>query len=172
MALFIPTAGQCFAVVAPVASVWGTIWFLRHGDRVIAQLFPHWQWERELGWLNLRANRRAETVLRGLRHLMHAFLLLALAGILGLSWLVGQRLEMETGPGMFALALELIYIGVGLSVWIFYFAAVLAPRLRDEYEEEELQRYRAEHPEKDDAPRSPPSSRITMWESPRPSRRF
>lgn len=165
MGLIIPTAGQCFAVAAPVASIYGIIWFARHGDRVIEKLFPHWEWERKLGWLNVRANRRAEWMLRGLRHLLHAFLLLALIGILGLSWLAGRPHDMDNAPEVFAYALELIYIGVCMAPWLFYFIVVLGPRMIAEYEEEELQRYRAEHPESDGESKSEPPPRITVWDS-------
>jgi hypothetical protein len=172
MALFIPTAGQCLAVAAPVATVGACIWFLRHGDRVIGRLFPNWEWERKLGWLNHRAHRRAETVLRGVRHLLHAFLLLALVGVLGLSWLAGQPHDMDTAPGIFAYALELIDIGVCLAPWIYYFVAVLRPRIIAEYEEDELQRYRTEHPDEDEIPHATPPPRVTIWETTRSFRRL
>lgn len=171
MALLIPSASQCLAVAAPVASIGAVLWFLRHGDQFIAQLFPHWEWERKLGWLNAKANRRAEAILRGLRHLGHAFLLLMLVGILGLSWLAGQPHDMDTADGIFLYAVELIYIGVCLLPWIYYFTAMLGPRITAEYEEEELMRYRAEHPEEDKPSASAPRT-ITVWDSPRSYRRM
>jgi hypothetical protein len=171
MALLIPSAGQCLAVAMPVASVCAVLWFLRHGDGLIAQLFPHWEWERKLGWLNAKANRRAEVILRGMRHLGHAFLLLMLVGILGLSWLAGQPHDMDTVDGIFLYAVELVYIIVCLIPWIYYFVAMLGPRIAAEYEEEELMRYRAEHPE-DDEPRESAPRNITVWDTPRSSRRM
>jgi hypothetical protein len=171
MALLIPSANQCLAIAGPLVSVGVVIWLLRHGDRTIARLFPHWEWERELGWLNLKANRRAEAVLRGLRHLGHTFLLLTLGAILGLSWLAGQPHDMDAAEGVFAYALELIYLGVCLGIWIYYFVAILAPRIVAEHEEEELQRYRAEHPD-DDEPRTPSPRNITVWDTTRSFRRM
>jgi hypothetical protein len=167
VALYIPTPGQCLAVVAPVVSIGGIIWFARHGDQVIERLFPHWEWERKFGWLNLKANRRAAMVLRGFRHLLHAFLLLDLLVVLAFAWLTGQHHDMDTREGVFTYALEMIYFGVFLSPWIYYFIAVLGPRVIAEYEEEELQRYRAENPEDDGASKeAPPRSRITVWGGP------
>jgi hypothetical protein len=172
MALLIPSPGQCLTIAAPVASIAAIIWFSRHGDRVIARLFPHWEWERRLGWLNARANRRAETVLRGLRHLGHTFLLFDLAAILGLSWFVGGPHDMDSGASVFTYVLEMVYLGVCLIPWIYYFVVILGPRIRAEFEEEELQRYRAEHPEDDGASETARPRSITVWDSTNSFRRM
>ena len=171
MALIIPTAGQCLAVAGPVASVGAVLWFLRHGDQLIARLFPHWEWERKLGWLNARATRRAETILRGVRHFGHACLLVALIGVLFFAWLAGRPHNMDTADGIFLLAAEWIYFGACLVPWIYYFAAILWPRIMAEYEEEELMRYREEHPEEDE-PRTAAPRQITVWNTTRSFRRM
>jgi hypothetical protein len=171
MALLVPSVSQCLAIAAPAAGIGFIIWFLRHGDRVVARLFPHWEWERRLGWLNAKANRRAETVLRGLRHLGHAFLLLDLAAFLALAWLVGGSHDMDSSIGAFSYLLEMGYFGACLVPWIYYFAVILGPRITAEFEEEELQRYRAEHPEDDGQTETPPP-RITVWDSTRSFRRM
>jgi hypothetical protein len=166
VALFIPTPGQCLAVAAPVVCIGGVIWFARHGDRVIERAFPHWEWERKLGWLNRKANRRAEMVLRGLRHLLHLFLLFDLLGFLVFAWLTGQPQDTDSAAGLFTYALEMIYMGVFLSPWIYYFTMVLGPRVTAEYEEEELQRYRSENPGDNGESRKPPPPRVTVWGGP------
>lgn len=172
MGLIIPTAGQCFAIAAPVASIYGIVWFVRHGDRVIERLFPHWEWERKLGWLNFRANRRAEWVLRGVRHLLHTFLLIMLVAVLTLAWFAGGPQDMDSAVGVFTYVLELIYLGLCLSPWIYYFVLNLGPRLTAEYEEEELLRYRAENPEDGESPSARPPKRITVWGATRSFRRM
>jgi hypothetical protein len=170
MTLLVPSAGQCWNFAGPILAVVGVIWFIRHGDRVIDRLFPHLEWERKLGWLNASADRRVKLILRGLQHLLHVFLLLALAGVLALSWLVGSS-DTNTQLGVLTLADEYAYIGVCLSPWIYYFVVVLGPRLQAEFEEQELARYRAENPEVDhEKQRDADPSRITVWQSARPRR--
>ena len=81
----IPDAWQCLIVVGPffcIAVVW---WFVNRLDQIIAYLFPHWEWEREMGWLNLRAERRADAFMRGLGYLFYGLLAVALYGIVGAS---------------------------------------------------------------------------------------
>jgi hypothetical protein len=146
---------------------------MRNGNRVIDQLFPQLEWERKLGWLNARADRRANQILRVLQHLLHLFLLVMLVGVLTFAWLVGHP-DTDTSLGLFTLAGSYVYLGVCLSPWIYYFVVVLGPRLQAEFEEQELARYRAENPDVDEEVRktraSAPSSRITIWESTRPRR--
>jgi hypothetical protein len=170
MTLLIPSAAQCWSLAGPILAVVGVIWFLRNGDQAIDRLFPHLEWERKLGWLNARADRRAKLIMRGMQHLLHVFLLLALAGVLALSWLVGHR-DTDTPLGVLTLADEFGYIGVCLSPWIYYFVVVLGPRLQAEFEEQELARYRAENPETDnEEEREGDSTRSTAWQSRRPRR--
>jgi hypothetical protein len=173
MGLLIPTAGQCLAIVAPVASVCSIIWFARYGDRVIESVFPHWEWERKLGWLNFKANRRAAFMLRGVRHLVHAFLLLALVGLLNFSYCLGQPQDLDTVPGFITFTFQGIDLIACLAPWIYYLFFVLAPRVTAEYEEEELMRYRAENPEDDSESASgPPPKHITVWGATRSYRRL
>jgi hypothetical protein len=169
-ALLIPTAGQCLQLGGPLLIALGTIWFWRNGDVVLARLFPKWEWERQLGWLNLRANRNAERILRVVTHLLHLALLLALVGILALSWRLGQPLDTDSYGGMFSIAGAWIYLIASYGFWIYYFVSILGPRVRDEYETAELERYRLENPEI--APESKTGDRlnVTIWNSSRPRR--
>jgi len=169
-ALLIPTAGQCLQLAGPLLIAIGAIWFWRHGDVVLARLFPQWEWERKLGWLNLRANRQAERILRALTHGLHLALLLALVGILLLSWSLGQPPDTDTLGGILGLAGEWIYLIACYGFWIYYFTAVLYPRVRDEYEAAELERYRLENPELDSTRKSGDRLNITVWDSSRPRR--
>ncbi len=172
MALFVPSASQCWNIAGPIVAVGGVIWLMRNGNRIIEQLFPQLEWERKLGWLNARADRRAKQILRGLQHLLHLFLLVALAGELMFAWLAGHP-DTETAFGLIALANDYVYMGVCLSPWIYYFGVLLGPRLQAEFEEQELARYRAENPDIEHEMRKKSSaepSRITIWESTRPRR--
>jgi hypothetical protein len=154
-----------------VLSILGAIWFWRNGEAVITRLFPHLEFERGLGWLNQRSTRRAERILCGLTHLLHVALLVALAGILALSWNLGQPVDADNARDLLALAGEGLYLIVCCGLWIYYFAAILAPRLRAEYEAAELARYRAENPEEPTRPKRVDRLGITLWEL-TPPRRF
>ena len=146
-ALLIPTASQCARVAWPLVLFGFAIWFWRHGDLLLARLFPHWGWEKDLGWLNIKANRHAERILRGITHLLHLALLVALAGILFLSWSFAQPRDPNDTINNLVLFIEWFYLFACYGAWIYYLAVVLYPRLRDEFEAEELVRYRLEHPD-------------------------
>jgi hypothetical protein len=173
MALLVPSASECWSIARPIVAVGGVIWLMRNGTRLIEALFPQLEWERKLGWLNARADRRANQILRGLRHLLHLFLLVALVGVLTLAWLAGHP-DTASELGLLTLAGIYVYMGVCLSPWIYYFVVLLGPRLQAEFEEQELARYRAENPDIDEELRKQKSpadpSRITIWESARPRR--
>jgi len=172
MALLVPSASQCWSIIGPIVAVIVVIWLMRNSTRIVETLFPQLEWERKLGWLNARADRRANQIMRVLQHLLHLFLLVDLVGVLAFGWLVGHP-DTETQAGMLMLANEYVYMGVCLSPWIYYFVVVLGPRLWAEFEEEELARYRAENPEVDEEmtkKRTAGSSPISIWESSRPRR--
>jgi hypothetical protein len=169
-ALLVPTAGQCLQIGGPIVLVLGTIWFWRNGDLLLERLFPNWEWERQLGWLNLRANRQADRILRALTHLLHGALLIALIGILALSSFLGRPLDTDSAITLFSIFGVWVYLIACYGFWIYYFAAILAPRVRDEYEAAELARYRRENPEVDDLPSPAERLNVTVWDSSRPRR--
>jgi hypothetical protein len=166
LALFVPSPAQCLAVAGPVASVLGFIWLVRHGEELIEAIFPHWEWERRLGWLNLRAHRRADAALRWMRHFVHAGLLLALVGIISNAAAFGDGGEgdsLSAGTSLIHLAV----LAACLAVWIVYLATILAPRVREEYEREELERFRRENPEPAEEEKDVRrTGGITIWDSP------
>jgi sterol desaturase/sphingolipid hydroxylase (fatty acid hydroxylase superfamily) len=172
MVLLVPSAAQCLAFAGPFLAIGGIVWFWRNGDMLITRLFPQLKWERELGWLNLRAERRADRILQGLTHVLHLMLLGALAGILGLAWLLGQPHDMNTIPGAFSIPFEFIYLALFVGLWIYYFIAVLGPRVSAEFEEKELQRWRRENPDTEREPKPKDRLKISLWETERPRRRF
>ncbi len=58
----IPDAGQCIDWAAPFLVLAAAVCVLRRMDLIIDHLFPHWDWEKRLGWLNITAHRRAEQI--------------------------------------------------------------------------------------------------------------
>jgi hypothetical protein len=168
-ALLVPTASQCLRLAGPLLALFGVIWFWRYGDEVLARLFPHWEWERKLGWLNVKANRHVERILRMFTHLLHVTLLAALVGILGFSWLLGQPQDTDTYLGIFSRGFQWINLMACYMIWVYYFLVILGPRMRDEFELEELTRYRVEHPDTE-RERVKERMKISVWDSTRPRR--
>ena len=168
--LLIPTASQCVRVAWPLVLFGVALWFWRNGDTVIERLFPHWRWEKELGWLNIKGNRQAESILRGFTHLLHLGLLVALAAILFFSWTFGQPHDTDDKLILITLFVEWFYMFACYGVWIYYLAVVLYPRIRDEFDAEELDRYRIEHPDLEEAKIAADRLKISLWESKRPRR--
>jgi len=158
--LAIPNAGQCFRVAAPVLALIGAWWMIARMDQVIDKLFPSWEWEKRLGWLNIGVERRADTVLRWIGHAVHALLAAALYGILwGASFpsdLSRTNDPSSTAQGMSKLSTLLLCLGV----WVLYLGWELIPKLRNEYEREELEKYRAELDDLEEDPAVNPSSRL------------
>src|ERR1017187_6898469 len=76
-----PSAGQCLVLAAPILAVAAVWWLINRTDRIVNHLFPDLEWEQSLGWLNIRAERRANTGLRWLGYGIYVMLIDALYGI-------------------------------------------------------------------------------------------
>jgi hypothetical protein len=53
-------------VLSPFFAVLGLWTLVNQTDRIIHYLFPNLQWEHDLGWLNIKAERRARRAVRWL----------------------------------------------------------------------------------------------------------
>jgi hypothetical protein len=136
-----PDARTCLLVAAPFLALWVLRSIYLSIDLIIARLFPHLAWEKQLGWLNLRAHRRAEAALRGLRHFLHAALAVALYGII---WSASGLHLFSTDPAEFLDSITKVSVLLFcLGFWAVYFGADLIPRLRRRRELESLQQFRA-----------------------------
>ena len=125
-----------------VAAIW---WLVNRTDRVVHHLFPHLEWERSLGWLNIKAERRAKKALRWLGYAIHALLLVAL---LGMIW-GASALEaiIDSWPDFNVIVASAIPVAVlvfSLGMWIVYLGSWLIPRLRAQREMADLERFRRE----------------------------
>jgi hypothetical protein len=171
--LFVPSAGQCLALLAPVAAWFLLRWIFRGIDQVIHRLFPSLAWERQLGWLNIRAERQAAIVLRWIGYLVQAALAAALYGI---AWgAEGFRLlgRWSDPDALSEIDLRLPVFFCCLGLWLLYLGAELFPRLRREYEQEELTAFRAEWRElnEEERPHSRLASPVQAPVVPRPRSR-
>jgi hypothetical protein len=140
----VPSAGQCLMVLAPVAAWFLLRWILRGIDPTIHRLFPSLEWERQLGWLNIRAERQAARFLRWAGYLVQATLA---AALYALAWgAEGFRLlgRWSDPDALAEIDLRLPVFFCCLGLWLLYLGAALFPRLRREYEQDELAAFRAE----------------------------
>jgi len=153
----IPSAWQCLVFAAPFLAAIAVCWLINRTDQIINHLFPDWEWERRLGWLNIRARRRAEAALRWIGYGIYAILAAALYGIV---W--GAQALPTVGhwndPNVLGdVALRLAVLLVCFGVWLVYLGCGLIPKLRDQQEKEDLEKFRAEtdETEKEREARSP-----------------
>lgn len=139
-----PSVHDIVILAAPVLVLVALGWLIARTDRILHAAFPYLEWERNLGWLNIRAERRATRALRWVGYGVVVLLLDSLAGILwaakGLPrladwsdpWVMGE-LALRVPAGAFCLFIWIIYLGLGLL-----------PRLRAEREAAAFQKFRAE----------------------------
>jgi hypothetical protein len=135
---FAASIGVPFAVVA--LSVWA-IW---RADHIVHRLFPDAAWERNLGWLNIRAEKRAA---RALRWFGYGIVILLVDSLFGIYWAATGLPEYAdwANPAMLVdLIVRLAVLALCLTIWGIYFGFDLLPRLRAEREEAEHKRFLAE----------------------------
>jgi len=156
--LFIAWKGLVFA--APLLVVVALWWLVTQTDRIINYLYPDLEWEKSLGWLNIRAERRANMALRWLGYGIYALLVVALSGIVWAA--IGLRnLGNWSDPWVMGdLALRVPVLGICLGAWLLYLGAWLVPKLRAEREEAGLNQFRMEMAEAEMEREIHPRSRI------------
>ena len=153
-------AWKCLVFAAPFLSVAALWWLVNRTDRIISYLFPDLEWERSLGWLNIRAERRAKAALRWVGYGTYTLLAVALPGIV---WAVKGLLEIDDWADSLItgdLALRVLVLVICLGAWILYLGGWLMPKLRAEREEAALKKFRAQADEEEKEREKHPRSRI------------
>jgi hypothetical protein len=141
---WVAVAWQCFVWAAPFLAIAALWWLINRIDRIISRLFPYLEWEHSLGWLNIRAHRRAAMALRWIGYGVYATLAVALVGIV---WAAKglQQLDNWSDPWVMGdLALRVPALGFCLGLWVLYLGGWLLPKLRTGREEAGLKKFRAE----------------------------
>ena len=154
-------AWQCFVWAAPFLAVAAVVWWLiSRTDRIVNHLFPNLEWEHSLGWLNIQAERRANTALRWVGYGIYIMLIDALYGIVwGAEGL--QHLDNWSDPWVMGdLALRVPALGICLGIWILYLGGWLIPKLRAQREAAEWKKIRAEAQEAEREREPQPRSRV------------
>jgi hypothetical protein len=128
----------------PVLAILALWWLVNRTDRIVNFLFPNLEWERSLGWLNIKAERRARTAVRWLGYAFYLLLAALLYAIVRIADAF-PPLDTWSDPDVLgSLILEMTALFVCLGIWLLYLGGVLMPKLRSEREEAELRRFRAQ----------------------------
>jgi hypothetical protein len=138
------------APILAVAVVW---WLVNQTERVIHWLFPNLEWEHSLGWLNIRAQKRADMAMRWLGYGIYAILIGALYGIIWGAEGLRDRAHWSDPWILSDLMLRLPVLFICFGIWCVYLGGGLLPNLRHQREKREwaeLQKFRedAEQAEK------------------------
>src|ERR1700678_3539635 len=80
-AIAIPSPTQCFMILAPIAALAALSGIYKGLDQALSKCFPGVEWQRQLGWFNIKAERQAAAVLRWIGYTIMAMLAVALYGI-------------------------------------------------------------------------------------------
>ena len=128
----------------PVLAVLALWWLIERTDRIINYLFPHLEWEKSLGWLNIKAERRAKAALRWIGYAFYLLLAGLLYAIVRIADAFPPLSEWSNPDVQGDLLLEIPALVVCLGIWLFYLGGVLRPRLRAEWEEAGLKKFRAQ----------------------------
>jgi hypothetical protein len=154
-------AWKCLVFAVPFLAIAALWWLINQTDRIIHYLFPHLEWEHSLGWLNIKAERRANTALRWVGYAIYVMLAAALLGIV---WAAEglQQLDDWSDPWVMGdLALRVPVLGFCLGLWVLYLGGWLIPKLRVQREEAEFKKFRAEMEEAErERDEAQPRSRI------------
>lgn len=159
-AFALPNASQALVLAAPFLAVAAVWWLINRTDRIVHHIFPDLEWEKELGWLNIRAERRANTAMRWVGYGVYLMLVDALYGIVwGAEGL--QQLDNWSDPWVMGdLAMRIPALMFCLGIWVLYLGGWLIPKLRAQREAVEWKKVRAEMEETEREREEHPRSRI------------
>lgn len=165
--------------VSPLLFVGALWWLANRTDWIIARLFPQLEWEKNLGWFNIRAERRAKRALR----LLGCVIYLTLAAVLlVIPWEMRSIVDELTPDGTDNWPLvgdvvrRLIILVSCAGAWVVFLAQWLVPKIRVEREDAGLRKYRAEiealEGEKKRRKLRKPATLITEYKKPRSNSHF
>ena len=140
----IPDPWQCLVWAAPFLAVIAAWWIINRTEQIAHFIFPDLEWEKSLGWLNIKAERRAKTAIRWLGYLIYLLLAAVLYAIIRLADGF-PALDAWPDPRIVDdLALRIPALVVCVGAWLLFLGCWLLPKIRSDREEAELRKYRAE----------------------------
>ena len=129
---------------APALVLAALVWVVLRTDRIIERVLPDLEWERSLGWLNIRAERRAS---RAMRWINYGVIVLLVDSLFILYWGAKGMPDLSNWSDpwvMGDLALRVPVMGLCLSIWMIYLGLGLLPRVRAEREAAAFKKFRAQ----------------------------
>jgi type VI protein secretion system component VasK len=132
------------AFAAPVLMLAVLAWLVSRTDRIVHAVFPDLEWERSLGWLNIRAERRAS---RAMRWVSYGVIVLLVDALVIFYWCAKGLPDLSTWADpwvMGDLALRVPVMGLCLLIWVIYLGLGLLPRMRAEREAAAYKKFRAQ----------------------------
>jgi len=149
--IVVPSPEQMLVFAAPIITIAALWWLISRTERVVHHMFPYMEWEHSLGWLNIKAERRANMAMRFVRFALYVMLFDALFGIV---WgAKGLRLLANwSDPWVFGdLALRVAALCFCLAIWVVYLGTYVFPRIRAEREAADWKKVQAEMKEDEEA---------------------
>jgi len=142
---------QLIVMGAPIIAIGVIWWLINRTERVVHYLFPYMEWEQSLGWLNIKAERRANLAMRLVRFGVYVMLIDSLFGIIwGAKGL--QQLPNWADPWVFGgLALRVGALCFCLAIWVVYLGTYVFPRIKAEREAADWKKVQAEMKEIEEA---------------------
>jgi signal transduction histidine kinase len=131
-------------IVGPLLAAIGAWFLIARTDRMVHFMFPHLEWEHTLGWLNIKAERRANTALRWMRYGINILLFDALVIMIWTAQDFPNLADGTDSPELFQAAWRAALIVFCFVIWVLYLGCVLLPRARVAREQAALAKYRAE----------------------------
>ncbi|MCE0484911.1 MAG: hypothetical protein LV479_11820 [Methylacidiphilales bacterium] len=159
-AIGIPDAKVLLVLAAPFLTIIFLRWLSRRMDEVIHYLFPHAAWESKLGWLNIRALRQADAIMRWVEYVVYAVLVAALYGIVWSAQGIAAMNNWSDPYVMGDLSMWLPILLISAGLWLVYLGVDLIPKLKRDYEENELQKFRLAEAELEQKRQMNPGSRL------------
>jgi hypothetical protein len=151
---------KCLVFAAPFIALAALWWLVNQTERMIHFFFPDLEWEKSLGWLDLRTERRVNAALRWIGYGIDVLLAVALLGIV---WAAEGLRNLGNWPDpwvMGDLALRVPVLGICLGAWLLFLGGWLLPKLRAEREEAGLRKFRREMAEAEMEREAEPRSRV------------
>jgi len=141
-----PWMGAVAIFLLTAAVVW---WLITRTDRIIHHIFPDLAWEHSLGWLNIKAERRANTAMRWVRFGIHVLLFDALVVML---WTAKDFPPLQTWSDPWEtgdLAWRVPMLALCFIIWVLFLGCGLLPKIRAERELAAFKKFRVEMEEEE-----------------------
>ena len=159
----IPNPWQLLVWAGPLLSIAAVWWLVNRTDQIVNYLFPDLEWERSLGWLNIKAERRAKTALRWVGYGFYLLLAALLYAIVRLADGFPALADWSQTDVLSDLVVRTPALVVCLGIWLLYLGCWLMPKLRNQREEAALKKFRAQMEEIErEKEMHQPASRVKM----------